>query len=319
MLIIIRLAFLTVATLIGFIIGGLPGAGVGLLVGALGVLVELGLGWTSGRTILAGAGGLLIGLVVGTAVGYLVSLAPGLEAQRFAVFGCSYLVFAYLGILIAVRKWNELVPFAASRVSTRAGDVAVKLLDTSAIIDGRVADVAETRFLEGRVVIPRFVLRELQLIADSPDPLRRARGRRGLEILKRLQQGDDVAVEIEDVDVKGVRDVDAKLVKLAMERSARVITTDFNLNRVADLEGVAVLNLNDLANALKPVVLPGETLTVQIMKKGKEQEQGVGYLDDGTMVVVEKAAGLIGQELTVMTTSVLQTAAGRMIFAETKS
>jgi uncharacterized protein YacL len=315
----VRLVFVIVAIIIGFGIGGPPGAAVGLAAGAAVFALELGLGRTSGRAVLAGTLGLILGWVVATAVGHLLSLSGSLAPFRFAVFGCAYLVFGYLGMVIALRKRDEILPAArGGRAAGIPGGASVKLLDTSAIIDGRVADVAETKFLEGRVVIPRFVLRELQVIADSQDPLRRARGRRGLEILRRLQDGEDVDVEIEDVDVEEARDVDAKLVLLAKKRGARVVTTDFNLNRVAQLEGVSVLNLNDLANALKPVVLPGEGLTVRIMKKGKELEQGVGYLDDGTMVVVEGAAGLIGQDLRVVTTSVLQTTAGRMIFAERK-
>lgn len=316
MLAVVRLMFALAAVLIGFLIGGVVGAGVGLLAGAFVLLVEFGLERYSGRTIFVGAGGLIMGLVVATVAGYLLSLAEALVPYRFALFGSAYLVFGYLGVVIAVRKRDDVLSLAWGGRATPVAPSAIKLLDTSAIIDGRAADVAEAKFLEGTLVIPRFVLRELQMIADSADPLRRARGRRGLEILGRMREGKDVEVEIEDVDVEGVREVDAKLVRLAKQRGAKIITTDFNLNRVAELEGVPVLNLNDLANALKPVVLPGESVSVRIVKKGKEANQGVGYLDDGTMVVVENAADLIGQELRVIATSVLQTTAGRMIFAE---
>jgi len=313
----VRLIYVFLAIIIGYLIGSVRGSGVGFLVGASVIFLELRLGRASGRAILAGAWGLIIGLMVAAAAGFLLSLADVFATHRFAVFGCSMLVFGYLGVAVAVRRCDDVLLGGANRrAAPLARGASVKLLDTSAIIDGRVADVAETKFLEGRVVIPRFVLKELQLIADSSDSLRRARGRRGLDVLARLQNGDDVEVGIEDEDVEDVKEVDAKLVLLAKRRGARVMTTDFNLNRVAQLEGVSVLNLNDLANALRPVVLPGESLTVQIMKKGKELEQGVGYLADGTMVVVQGAANRIGQDLEVVTTSVLQTTAGRMIFAD---
>jgi len=313
----VRILFVAIGIIIGFVLGGPFGAGAGFVGGAAVVLLEHWLGRASGRTILVGACGLIVGLIVATAAGYLLGLSGPAAGRRFAVFGCAYLVFGYLGIVLGVRKRDELLSLASGAGGSKTSlGASVKLLDTSAIIDGRIADVADTKFLEGKVVIPRFVLRELQVVADSPDPLRRARGRRGLEILKRLQDGDDVDIDIEDVEVEEAKDVDAKLVLLAKRRGARVVTTDFNLNRVAQLEGVSVLNLNDLASALRPVVLPGESLTVRIMKKGKELEQGVGYLEDGTMVVVEGGANLIGQDLKVVTTSVLQTTAGRMIFAE---
>ncbi len=184
------------------------------------------------------------------------------------------------------------------------------------IIDGRIADLTETGFLEGTLIIPQFVLQELQFIADSPDPLRRTRGRRGLDILKRMQNQAYVQINITDEDFPRIKEVDAKLVALAKKKSAKIITNDFNLNKVADLQGVEVLNINQLANALKPVVLPGETLQIMIMKEGKEPLQGIGYLDDGTMVVVDHAKDLVGEKLDVVVTSVLQTTAGRMIFAK---
>lgn len=194
-----------------------------------------------------------------------------------------------------------------------------KLLDTSAIIDGRIADVAATGFLEGPLLVPRFVLAELQRLADMGDPLRRNRGKRGFEVLQRLQDLRSVTVEVVEGDVAGVADVDARLVELARRRSASVVTTDYNLNRVAELSGVSVLNVNDLANALKPVVLPGESLRVQLLREGKEPGQGVGYLADGTMVVVEQGRRLLGQEVSVVVTSALQTSAGRMVFARPRA
>jgi uncharacterized protein YacL len=193
-----------------------------------------------------------------------------------------------------------------------------KLLDTSVIIDGRIADVCETGFLEGPLVIPQFVLRELQHIADSSDSLKRNRGRRGLDVLHRIQKQNELEVIISDQDFPKLREVDAKLVELAKRMNGTIITNDFNLNKVAELQGIMVLNLNQLSNALKPVVLPGESIHVLILKEGKEPDQGVAYLDDGTMVVIEGGKRLMGNELDVTVTSVLQTTAGRMIFARPK-
>ena len=206
----------------------------------------------------------------------------------------------------------------------RAGDAAGEivdegrtiLLDTSVIIDGRIADISKTGFLFGTFLIPRFVLNELQYIADSADSMRRQRGRRGMEVLSELQKDATVPVRISDIDVNGVREVDEKLVVLARQMKSPIMTNDYNLNRVAELQGVPVLNINELANAVKSVLLPGEPLLVDIIQEGKESGQGVGYLDDGTMVVVEDGRGKINQQVTVVVTKVLQTAAGRMIFAQ---
>ena len=190
----------------------------------------------------------------------------------------------------------------------------LKILDTSVIIDGRIADVCETGFIEGVFILPQFILQELQHIADSLDVLRRNKGRRGLDKLRELQENPDVDVQIIDEDYPEIKEVDAKLVQLAKDLKAKIITNDFNLNKVAELQGVTVLNINDLANALKPIVLPGETMTVKVIKEGKEFNQGVAYLDDGTMVVVENGRKYVGQTVQVEVTTTLQTAAGRMIF-----
>jgi uncharacterized protein YacL len=205
---------------------------------------------------------------------------------------------------------------ALADAAPAAGGAKMKLIDTSVIVDGRVLDIVGTGFLEGPLVLPRFVLHELQLIADSADPMKRTRGRRGLEVLSKLQ--DLVALDIVDEDYAGLSGVDAKLVRMARERGAKLVTNDYNLNRVAQVEGVEVLNVNELAGAVKPVVLPGEELHVAIVRDGKETHQGVGYLDDGTMIVVENGRRLIGDEVDVTVTSVLQTVAGRMIFAKIK-
>jgi len=208
--------------------------------------------------------------------------------------------------------------YLALRLSTRhPHSTAARpptLLDTSAIVDGRIADVAEAGFVDGSLVVPGFVVRELQRLADGPDPLRRNRGKRGFEVLERLRRTPGVAVEIDDTDVPELRDVDDKLVRRARALRAGVLTNDYNLNRVAGLQGVRVLNVNELANALRPVVLPGEPLSVQVAREGKEPGQGVGFLDDGTMVVVEHGKRFVGQAVAVVVTSVLQTAAGRMVF-----
>ena len=193
-------------------------------------------------------------------------------------------------------------------------DVREKILDTSVIIDGRILDIAETHFIDGPFIIPNFVLREIQLISDSPDPIKRNRGRRGLEMLNKLQQHGSVNVKISYIDYTDTREVDAKLIKLSRETGGKLVTNDFNLNKVAELQGVEVLNLNNLTNALKPVVLPGEDILIDVIKEGKDENQGIGYLEDGTMVVIENGGNLLGKAVKVNVTSIIQTAAGKMIF-----
>jgi len=231
-----------------------------------------------------------------------------------------YIVLTYLGAAIAVRRQEELdqmdrgdFPLKGKR---RGQDI--KTLDTSAIIDGRVADVFESKFLDGPIVVGRFILKELQTIADSSDSIRRARGRRGLDILQRLQDHPELQVKVYDKDYPEVKDVDGKLVVMARELNAKIVTTDFNLNKVASLQGVTVLNVNDLAGALRPAALPGEPMVIFVAREGKEREQGVGYLDDGTMVIVEEGRRLVGKKVDVTVTSVLQTSAGRMIFTKVR-
>ncbi|HVE13883.1 MAG TPA: TRAM domain-containing protein, partial [Elusimicrobiota bacterium] len=227
---------------------------------------------------------------------------------------------AILGAIVFIRKFPELDTLDKDILaSAKKRGADFKVLDTSAIIDGRVVDICETRFLSGQVLVPRFILGELQHLADSPDGMRRARGRRGLDMLARLQEGETVPVKILDRDIPEIEGVDAKVVRLARELGAKVVTTDFNLNKVAALEGVVCLNVNDLTTALKPVVLPGETMTIFVMKEGKEREQGVGYLDDGTMVVVEDGKRHIGKRVDCQVASILQTSAGRMIFTKFKA
>jgi uncharacterized protein YacL len=223
------------------------------------------------------------------------------------------LFLGYLGFSVGLKLKGDLRLLPAPTFGTGRLELA-KVLDTSVIIDGRIADICKLGFVEGILVIPRFVLGELQNIADSPDPLRRTRGRRGLDILNEIQKQVAIDVRISEIDYPEVREVDSKLVRLAKEMNAKVITNDFNLNKVAQFQGVEVLNINDLANALKPIVLPDEDFVIKIIKEGKEAGQGVGYLDDGTMVVIENGGKLIGKEVKVTVTSVLQTSAGQMIF-----
>ena len=193
-----------------------------------------------------------------------------------------------------------------------------RIVDTSVIIDGRIADICDTGFIEGNLIVPRFILDELQHIADSSDSMKRSRGRRGLDILNRMQKSIDINIEIVDQDFPKIKEVDSKLVALAKKTNGKIITNDFNLNKVAELQGVKILNVNELANALKPVVLPGEVMMVKVIKEGKEPGQGVAYLDDGTMIVVDNASKVLGENVEVLVTSVLQTTAGRMIFSELK-
>lgn len=273
-----------------------------------------------------------LGLIFGLIVAFLVVMP--LKAFQFQVVNTVLPVFltillGYLGFQVGFKKRHELMSLfsISNRMAKKKENEeenesqkgrALKILDTSVIIDGRIADICQTGFLEGTIVIPRFVLEELQHIADSSDVLKRNRGRRGLDILNRIQKELEMKVEIYEGDFDDIQEVDSKLVKLAKLTSGVVVTNDFNLNKVCELQNVRVLNINDLANAVKPVVLPGEELNVQVIKDGKEHNQGVAYLDDGTMIVVEDGKEYIGKRVDVLVTSVLQTSAGRMIFAKLK-
>lgn len=275
--------------------------------------------------LLFGTIGMIIGLLVALLVGVAVE-----ELQLPVITNITRIVLSiilgYLGFRLGFKKREELLQLFVKPVSTRRktsdsievqqSKLFYKLLDTSVIIDGRIADISATGFLEGVLVVPQFVLTELQHIADSSDTLKRTRGRRGLDILKRLQDERGTTVQISDDDFDDVNEVDLKLVRLAKKMGAQIVTNDFNLNKVCDLHQVNVLNINDLANAVKPVVIPGEDMQVVVIKDGKEYNQGVAYLDDGTMIVVEGGRSYIGQSILVTVTSVLQTSAGRMIFAK---
>ncbi|MCR2807270.1 PIN/TRAM domain-containing protein [Paenibacillus soyae] len=276
------------------------------------------------RQLLSGSGGLLAGLLLAV---LLYPAVSGLEGVGVLLPAVMALAFGYLGLRIGLTKQEEIVEgIVALAEKQRPAPAAEetrgyeehKILDTSVIIDGRIADICKTGFIEGTLVIPEFVLEELQHIADSSDLLKRNRGRRGLDILNKIQKELDVKVLIYEGDFEEIGEVDSKLVKLAKALRGKVVTNDFNLNKVCELQGVSVLNINDLANAVKPVVLPGEEIIVQVIKDGKEHGQGVAYLDDGTMIVVEGGRDYIGTTMEVLVTSVLQTSAGRMIFAKPK-
>jgi uncharacterized protein YacL len=279
------------------------------------------LGQLSSRSLLAGLFGLIVSLVIAGLLAFPLSLLPRPFSQILPI--AVAIVLAYLGVVIFISRQNDILsifsflPSKGLDSRNRAGDNSrTILLDTSVIIDGRITDIAHTGFLSGTLLIPRFVLAELQHIADSGDKLRRQRGRRGLEVLANLQKDPRLPVNISDIDVEGTREVDDKLVILARQMHSPILTNDFNLNRVAELQGVTILNINDLANAVKAVFLPGEELAVRIIQEGREARQGVGYLDDGTMVVVQDGSDLLGQDVQTSVTKVLQTAAGRMIFAK---
>jgi uncharacterized protein YacL len=322
-LILVRLLFVIVVAVTCFVIEpfGLTrnyDAGVGALIGLAIVVFEWKLRMVSLKRLIGAA----IGSFLGICGAYLFALVirnsiPEGHTQSFLQI-LVMLLMAYVGLIVGANKGDLLNLAALGGIfgGEKQGKKSYKILDTSVIIDGRIADIAETGFLDGIIVTPQFVLRELQLVADSADSLKRNRGRRGLDILQRLQKVATLTIQIVEDDFPAVREVDLKLIELAKLYEGKIITNDFNLNKVAQLQGVEVLNINELANSLKPIVLPGETMRVFILKEGKEYNQGVAYLDDGTMVVVDNARKMIGKTIDVSVTSVLQTTAGKMIFGK---
>lgn len=276
----------------------------------------------SSRALLAGLFGLIISLVIAGLLAFPLSLLPRPFSQILPIVFA--VLISYFGVTMFISRQNDILSFmnfsgrgtADSRPRAEGANAATILMDTSVIIDGRIVDIARTGFVPGALLIPRFVLNELQHIADSGDKLRRQRGRRGLEVVATLQKDAKLGVRISDVDVEGTRNVDDKLVILARQMHVPVLTNDFNLNRVAELQGVTILNINELANAVKAVFLPGEELTVKVIQAGREPRQGVGYLDDGTMVVIQDGSDYLGNTVQASVTKVLQTAAGRMVFAK---
>jgi uncharacterized protein YacL len=291
------------------------GAGIGMIA----LIIEYVLSMVSFGTVVGGLVGLSVGLLFAKLIYLpLKTIFTSMDGTYIGVMFNS--VFGYSGLLLGLRVGKDFTLSGIVKAfKSRAEEGYAKVIDTSVIIDGRVVDVCEAGFLEGSFIIPQFILQELQHIADSTDPLRRARGRRGLDILHKIQKLNNITVKIVDEDFPKIKEVDSKLVALARLLGAKIITNDYNLNKVAELQGVTVLNLNELSNAVKPVVLPGEKMNIFIAKEGKESNQGVGYLDDGTMVVVDNARKTINQQVDVIVTSVLQTTAGRMIFAKLKA
>lgn len=326
-LIFIRVFFIILSIIIGFQIGSfiqggemdfaMIGAMTGGVIAMAIILFEFAMRNVSVRGLSSAVFGLLFGLIMAKLVSDTLALIPLDETMLYSLRVVLTLVFCYLGMVVAIRgrdEFNIIVPYV--KFSRQGQKDELVILDTSVIIDGRIADIANIRFLEGKFVVPRFVLKELQQIADSSDSLKRARGRRGMDILAKLQKNSNIDVKIHNEDFHDVGEVDAKIIKLAKILSAKVFTNDYNLNKIAEIQGVSVLNVNELANALRPVVLPGESMDIRLIKEGKEYNQGVGYLEDGTMVVVDNGRRLIGQNVRVVVGSVLQTAAGRMIFGK---
>jgi uncharacterized protein YacL len=314
---ILMIGFLTVAGYFfpPFYLSRELGAGLAAVLGLAIMIFEIRIRRAQFRTIWSASLGSFAGVIVGWGLGSIYQRVT--QSPDTAVFIRIFflIIMPYIGFLIGTQKSEWLDPVHFFRfVHEKSSGRAYKILDTSVIIDGRITDICDTAFVEGTLVVPQFVLKELQLVADSADGLKRQRGRRGLDVLDRLQKSAQVQVQIVDLDFPEVRDVDSKLIELAKRLDAKIITNDFNLNKVARLQGIVVLNINELANALKPVVLPGETMKVFILKEGKEKDQGVAYLDDGTMVVVDNSRRLIGQTITIAVTSVLQTTVGKMIF-----
>ncbi len=323
----IRILFLICSTIVGYQIGdangfniywtSLSGFGFGLLI----IILEAGMRGISVRGLSSAVFGLILGLIISRLMtSALFALFPLDKSMKDISAYLLTLSFSYLGMAIALRgrdEFNLIIPYVKFRRQDEKANTII--LDTSAIIDGRVVDILKTSFVEARLVVPRFVLKELQTIADSADAVKRQRGRRGLEILHMVRSDTRFNLVVHEEDFPDTRDVDGKLVKLAKLLEAKIFTVDFNLNRISELQGVKVLNINELANALKSVVLPGEALEVKPIKEGKEHNQAIAYLDDGTMVVVEDARRFIGQSVRVSITSVLQTQAGRMVFAKPES
>ena len=326
-LIFIRVFFIILSVIIGYQIGSFVrigssgfnviGAALGFLVAMSIIIFEFIMRKVSVRGLSSAVFGLIFGLIMAKLVSDTLSLIPLDETLLYSLRVVLTLIFCYLGMIVAIRgrdEFNIIVPYVKFSRQDQKDELVI--LDTSVIIDGRIADICTIRFMEEKFVVPRFVLKELQQIADSSDSLKRARGRRGLDILSKLQKNSNIDIKIHNEDFPDIKEVDSKIVKLAKVLGAKIFTNDYNLNKIAEIQGIRILNINELANALRPVVLPGETLDIRLIKEGKEYNQGVGYLEDGTMVVVDNGRRLIGQSVHVVVGSVLQTAAGRMIFGK---
>jgi uncharacterized protein YacL len=291
---------------------------VGAALASAFIFIEMRLRKASLKRLIGSAVGASMGVLGALVISHLLSLTSLEKASISYVQITLLLLMGYIGLVVGATKGDLLNLAAMGGIfsAERQGRKSSKILDTSVIIDGRIADICETGFIEGALLLPQFVLRELQLVADSTDPMKRNRGRRGLDVMQRIQKMTAVQVQIVEEDFPQIREVDLKLIELAKKIEGKILTNDFNLNKVAQLQHVPVLNINELANALKPVVLPGEIMRVFILKEGKEYNQGVAYLDDGTMVVVDNAKKMISKTIDISVTSVLQTTAGKMIFGK---
>jgi uncharacterized protein YacL len=291
------------------------GAAIAFIAGAIIMYLETRIRRTQFKVIWSATIGTYAGVFLGWSLGAVYKNITDDAPTALFIRIFFLIIMPYIGFLVGVQKSEWLDPAHIFRFfKEKSGGRSYKILDTSVIIDGRITDLCDTGFIEGTLVIPQFVLKELQFIADSSDGLKRQRGRRGLDVLNHLQKSSQISVVIWEMDFPEIRDVDSKLIELARQLDAKLVTNDVNLNKVAKLRGLSVLNINELANALRPVVLPGESMPVFILKEGKEKDQGVGYLDDGTMVVVDNSRRMIGQNVDITVTSVLQTTVGKMIF-----
>ncbi len=321
-LIFIRAFFLIISGVVGYQIGSIyeqyiMGIGFGCLAGLLLIFLEANMRRVSVHGLSSMVFGLILGMMMAKLITDIISLLPLGDFVHSILKVVLTLVFSYLGAVMALRgkdEFNLIIPYVRFRRQDVQEDIVI--LDTSAIIDGRIADIHKTKFFEARMIIPRFVLHELQRVADSDDSLKRQRGRRGMDIVRTMQKDSAIDLRIHEDDVTEAPDVDTKLVRLAKMLDAKICTTDFNLNRIAGIQGVKILNVNELANAVKSVVFPGEVMEVKLIKEGKESDQAVAYLDDGTMIVVADGRRSIGQKIKAEVTSVLQTQAGKMIFAK---
>jgi uncharacterized protein YacL len=291
------------------------GALTGFILSILIIYLETVIRKSQFKTIWSSTLGTFAGVVLGWALGEVYQAVSDDAATSTFIRMFFLIILPYIGFLVGAKKSEWLIPAHLLRFfKEKTEGRTFKILDTSVIIDGRIADICDTSFIEGPLIVPQFILKELQLVADSSDSVKRQRGRRGLDVLDHLQKSKEVNVIITELDFPDVVDVDSKLIELAKHMDAKIVTNDFNLHKVAKLQGISVQNINELANALKPVVLPGESLKAFILKEGKEKDQGVAYLDDGTMVVVDNSRKMIGQTIDVTVTSVLQTTVGKMIF-----
>ncbi len=318
---IVRMGFVAVLTIAAYYfrpfgLGPVAATLGGLALSVAIIVFEIRLKRASLKRLIGAAVGSILGIVGAFLMSVVIGRSVGEPATRSFLQVSVMLLMAYVGLVVGAIKGDMLNLAALGGLfgSEKPARKTYKILDTSVIIDGRIADVCETGFIDGVLLIPQFVLRELQLVADSADSLKRNRGRRGLDILQRIQKMANIQVQFVEDDFPQIREVDLKLIELAKQHDGKIVTNDFNLNKVAQLQGVQVLNINELANALKPIVLPGETMRVFILKEGKEYNQGVAYLDDGTMVVVDNAKKMISKTIDIAVTSVLQTTAGKMIF-----